>query len=251
MAGFSAYILCTSPRSGSTLLCDLMASTGVAGQADSYFAPDLIAYWMQDLGLHGGPDPFDLPKAQAYQAAVMAAGRGGTQMFGLRLMAGHMPDLQARLGVLYPDHPTDLARITAAFGRVAFLHLHRADKLAQAISFEKARQSGLWHVAPDGTEVERLSPPMTPIYDRAALQAQIARFEQTEAAQDQWFAAQAVQPLRLTYEALAQDPLAVLRRVLEHIGLEPSAAEGCTPGVAKLADATSLDWAERYRAEQG
>ncbi|MEM1201062.1 MAG: Stf0 family sulfotransferase, partial [Pseudomonadota bacterium] len=32
MAGFDAYVICTSPRSGSTLLCKLLAPTGIAGK---------------------------------------------------------------------------------------------------------------------------------------------------------------------------------------------------------------------------
>ena len=37
MAKYESYVLCTSPRSGSTLLCKLLAATGVAGNPDSYF----------------------------------------------------------------------------------------------------------------------------------------------------------------------------------------------------------------------
>ncbi|HBF29284.1 Stf0 family sulfotransferase, partial [Rhizobium sp.] len=31
MAKFSSYVICTSPRSGSTLLCKLLAATGISG----------------------------------------------------------------------------------------------------------------------------------------------------------------------------------------------------------------------------
>jgi len=32
-----AYLVCSTPRSGSTLLCELLKSTGVAGRPDEYF----------------------------------------------------------------------------------------------------------------------------------------------------------------------------------------------------------------------
>ena len=40
-----SYALCATPRSGSTLLCDLLADTGVAGRPDSFFRPQAIAEW--------------------------------------------------------------------------------------------------------------------------------------------------------------------------------------------------------------
>ena len=33
----------------------------------------------------------------------------------------------------------------------------RENKLAQAVSLIKAEQTGLWHIAPDGTELERVA----------------------------------------------------------------------------------------------
>ena len=32
-----SYLICTTPRSGSTLLCELLADTGIAGRPDEYF----------------------------------------------------------------------------------------------------------------------------------------------------------------------------------------------------------------------
>src|SRR5215213_3769543 len=32
-----SYLICTTPRSGSTLLCELLEGTGVAGRPDEYF----------------------------------------------------------------------------------------------------------------------------------------------------------------------------------------------------------------------
>jgi LPS sulfotransferase NodH len=41
-----SYIICTPPRSGSTL-----AATGVAGNPDSYFHRPSISDWLADLGV--------------------------------------------------------------------------------------------------------------------------------------------------------------------------------------------------------
>ncbi|HMF66717.1 MAG TPA: Stf0 family sulfotransferase, partial [Phyllobacterium sp.] len=37
MPAARSYVICGTPRSGSTLLCDLLESTGIAGRPASYF----------------------------------------------------------------------------------------------------------------------------------------------------------------------------------------------------------------------
>ncbi|MEZ0335372.1 MAG: Stf0 family sulfotransferase, partial [Gemmatimonadales bacterium] len=122
-------------------------------------------------------------------------------------------------------------------------------KLGQAISLVKAEQTGLWHVAPDGTEIERLAPPQEPQYDFARLHREVAKLEAYDAAWHAWFDAQGIVPLRIGYESLSADPAATLIRVCAALGLPSPDAEDVKPGVAKLADATSLDWTRRYRAD--
>jgi LPS sulfotransferase NodH len=50
MAKFDSYVICTSPRSGSTLLCKMLTSTGAAGKPDSYFFGTSLEEWLDDLG---------------------------------------------------------------------------------------------------------------------------------------------------------------------------------------------------------
>lgn len=63
------------------------------------------------------------------------------------------------------------------------MHLTRRDKVAQAVSYVKAQQTGLWHAAPDGTELERLSPPQEPAYDASEIRT---RFEEVTAHDHSW-----------------------------------------------------------------
>ena len=82
---YDAYVLCTAPRSGSTLLCKLLAATGVAGHPKSYFHDPSIADWREHVGL---PSAFAGSEREALAElfdAVRMAGRGATDLFGLRL----------------------------------------------------------------------------------------------------------------------------------------------------------------------
>lgn len=239
---FESYIICGTPRTGSTLLCKLLTATGQAGQPDSFFACQFMGDWRAEWQLSGTSD-FE------YLAAAIAAGKGGTEIFGLRLMRESLDGLSQLLGRLYPDLTIDRARIARAFGQTLYIHLSRKDKLAQAISYVKAQQTGLWHVAPDGSELERLSPHQDPRYDRDMIQREVLALEAYDRSWNAWFEAQGIEPLRVTYEALAEHPSATLSRICEVLGF--SKPRSVAPGVAILADDTNREWAHRYRQEHG
>ena len=251
-ARYDAYVLCTSPRSGSTLLCKLLTATGCAGCPASYFHRPSIADWATSVDLPPpAPEADEREALAAIFRAVVVAGSGTTGVFGLRLQRHSFGYFMAKLALLHPDAADDAARFRAAFGRVLFVHLTRGDKIAQAISYVKAEQTGLWHMAPDGTELERLAPPRAPIYDAAAIRASVATMTAYDRDWAAWFEMAGVAPMRLTYDALSADPVDTVAQVLDRLGLDRGAAAGITPGVKKLSDGTNEAWAARFRAEAG
>ncbi len=251
MSRYDSYVICTSPRSGSTLLCKLLAATGVAGKPGSHFHQPAIASWLEYYGLVGEPGETQRQTLERIFAAALAKGRGDTPVFGLRLQRHSFGFFTEQLALLHPGLGSDRVRFEAAFGRTLFVYLTRPDKVDQAVSIVKAEQTGLWHKAPDGTEIERLAAPAEPEYDGAALKAHYEQFTAYDAEWRAWFAAEAIDPLRITYDELSADPGATLRGVVEALGLDPQAADAVVPGVAKLADATSAEWARRFKVENG
>ncbi|MEM8685680.1 MAG: Stf0 family sulfotransferase [Pseudomonadota bacterium] len=234
---------------GSTLLCRLLAATAIAGKPASYFHEPSVAEWANDLDLRLDPA---LPEPQALSRifdAVVSQGSAGTGLFGLRLQRHSFDFFMRKLAVVQPGFQSDQDRLTAAFGRTSFIYLSRRNKVDQAVSYVKAGLSGLWHAAPDGTELERLSEPQPLVYDASRIGASVAQFTAFDRQWEDWFQAEGIAPLRLTYEALAECPQKVLSTVLDHFGLDAGAAAGVQPGVAKLADGVSAEWVRRYRAE--
>ncbi len=243
------YIICSTPRTGSTLLCGLLASTKTAGDPHSFYRRQNIAEWAEEWGLPSrdtvSPHEFDV----AYLEAAIRAGTGGTGVFGLRLMRENLDELSAILDGIFPDLPPDKARFEKAFGRVLYIHLSRENKLAQAVSLIKAEQTGLWHIAPDGTEIERVAPPQEPRYDFERIQRKLAELEAYDAAWNVWFVEQGITPLRIGYERLSVNPAATLASICEALGVLPPIAADVKPGVAKLSDDISVDWVRRYRLD--
>lgn len=246
---FDGYIICGTPRTGSTLLCKLLASTKTAGDPHSFYRRQDVVEWAEEWKLPDRAAMSELEFDAAYLDAAIAAGKGGTGLFGLRLMRENLDELSAILDRIFPKLPSDRARFERAFGNVLYIHLSREDKLAQAVSLIKAEQTGLWHIAPDGTEIERVAPPKEPQYDFERIRREVEELETYDAAWNIWFAEQGITPLRVGYERLSSNPAATLLGICEVLGVQAPNAEDVRPGVAKLSDDTSLDWMRRYRLD--
>ena len=245
---FDGYIICGTPRTGSTLLCNLLASTKL-GNPDSYYGRQFISEWAEEWNLPNRDAMNENEFNISYLDAAIRVGKGGTGIFGLRLMKENLDELSAILDQIYPQLPSDKARLEKAFGNILYIHLSRKNKLAQAISLVKAEQTGLWHIAPDGTEIERLAPPKDPQYDFARIKHEVTKLENYDVAWNSWFAAQHIAPLRIGYERLSANPAATLVGICEALGVQTPNASDVRPGVAKLSDETSLDWMRRYHLD--
>ncbi len=249
MAKYDSYVICTSPRSGSTLLCKLLASTGIAGNPASYFHRPSISNWLQYFDLTPESSTPERSILDTIFKVAIAKGSLDTGIFGLRMQRHSFDFFTEKLATLHRELPTDLLRFHEVFGRTAFLHLTRLDKVEQAISYVKAEQTGLWHMATDGAELERLSSPQAPIYDPDRISVCVDEMKAYDHEWESWFAKENIDRLRITYESLAEQPIKSLIEILEHLGLDRDSASDVIPGVAKMADKTNRDWVLRFRSE--
>jgi trehalose 2-sulfotransferase len=241
----SAYLLCSTPRTGSTLLCGLLESTGVAGHPASYFRrPDedaFVAQWAI-------PRPSDKVSSYGeFLKAALAAGTTDNGVFAARIMWGTLDDLLERLGTVFPDVAgEDLDLLNQAFTRPRFVYLQRHDVLGQAVSLLRAEQTDVWHHA-DGSEPQQLK--QDPIYDFERLRRMIRKIEDDNAAWRKWFASVGIRPYSVAYEDLESDQEAATRGVLEFLELELPPSRTIVGRHTRLRDQLSAEWVERYRAE--
>ena len=239
------YLLCSSPRSGSTLLCDLLARSRVAGAPESYFRPASVPDFSKRWSLELCHQEWD----RSYLDAVRVRGESSTGLFGMRIMWSDMPPFLDRLGVLYPNANGDRERLRSALGIERFVHLARDDKVAQAVSLVIAAQTGLWHRNADGTIRQGGEPAEPPRYDRGRIADELSMLETEQQGWARWFSEQSIAPLSLTYEALSTDPTETTKLVLEHLGVR--SVDVPTVGTAKLATSLNTAWVERFNAEEG
>jgi LPS sulfotransferase NodH len=237
-----SYLICATPRTGSSLLCGLLDSTGVAGHPESWFRRqderEFAASW-------GIADPsngtFDYA---SYFGAAIAAGSTANGIFAARIMWGTMDEVTAHLTHVYPAHAGSAAGLlSAAFGRTRFVYLRREDVVAQAVSLLRAEQTGVWFETAD----ERQEPTAEPCFDFGQACDLVRQIEQDNAAWEAWFTAEGIQPYQVLYEDLDDDPVRIASGVLGFLELDLPAEREITVRHKRLADELSTQWAESYR----
>jgi len=236
-----SYLICATPRTGSTLLCGLLTSSGVAGLPASYFNRRGLHQYAEDWRI---ARPRDGRIDEAYVRAALAAGTTSNGVFGGRIMAETLPELIADLVEAAPGAGTDVEVLSTYFGRLQFVHLRRQDVVAQAVSWAKAMQTHFWHpgeaVEPGGRD---------PHYDEELIGRLVGTIETFEARWATWFAAHSIVPCEVSYEELAADPLSTAHKVLDHLGLRLPPDRHLVVGHRRQADRVNADWAAKFTAE--
>jgi LPS sulfotransferase NodH len=242
----SSYIICGTPRSGSTLLCQLLTQSGVAGSPHSYFREQDIGYWAScwDIDIR---DTTSAAFNQAYLNAMEHHGRVDTGVFGVRIMWPSIATSVVRLNSALGTRLAFPEAFQERFGRTVHIHLRRDDTLSQAVSLVRAQQSGLWHLHDDGSILEGTDAPAPVSFDRMQLANTIGDLQRQERGWSTFFDEHGIVPLRLEYEEFTAQPRRHLARVLSWMGRDPAPAESATIPTAKMADDISRDWIARFR----
>lgn len=240
-----SYMICATPRTGSSLLCGLLDSAAVAGHPESWFRRQdertLASRW-------GITDPVRGTFGYAgYFRAAVAAGSTANSVFAARIMWGTMDEVTANLAPLYPGQAgSGVGLLSAAFGRVRFVYLRRGDVVAQAVSLLRAEQTGVWFETAD----ERQEPAGEPGFDLGQVRELVRRIEDHNAAWEEWFAAEGIRPYPVLYEELDADPVRIASEVLGYLGLDLPAGREITIRHKRLADELSAQWIESYRLHE-
>ncbi|HEY9290410.1 MAG TPA: Stf0 family sulfotransferase [Microlunatus sp.] len=234
-----SYLICGTPRTGSTYLCGLLASTGVTGRPESYFRVEGELEFAQRWGvdLSGG----DVDRRQ-FLAAAVAAGSTPNGVFAARVMWGSLENVVSKIDPDLPAHPRDdLDRLRRAFGpELRFVQLRRQDRLGQAVSWARAEQTAYWQ---QGNVAQA-----EPRFDADQIDELLQTIEEHNAAWRQWFAAAGVQPLMISYEDLIADPDGTIRGLLDQLGIDAGPGIVITAPDRRQADAVNAEWVQRYRA---
>ena len=213
-------LICTHPRSGSTLLGEALYFAGGLGCPLEYFhrgfRPNLAARWNAGTLVD-------------YIRAVHRLRTDPTGMLSVKLFWGDIEALAAELdptnfGDLVGRAPSDVdiqahhkmaAVLAPIFPNPRFIHLERRDRVRQAVSGLTAIQTGVFRI------VSSTEPPVAkaePEYDFDRIDSLVASSDFCHRNWRSFFNAIGVAPITLTYEELISDYAGNIRRTLDALG---------------------------------
>ena len=265
-----SYLVCATPRSGSTLLCQELDKTGVAGHPQEYFEalrrsgvprrpheyfdperhPNIIERLAFREMLEGAPKPNPLWHPDTYDQYLEWALDEGTTpngVFGAKLMWGYLGDFAELLrgidGMARRSLPDLLSR---TFPGLRYVQITRRDKVRQAVSLWKAVQTQAWQrdagASDDGHDGRLLEP----VFSFRAINYLMRQLTAHDASWDAYFLGLGYEPLKVTYEELADSTEGVVHSVLEHLGIAaPQNLQIGPPRLSVQADEVSELWVAR------
>lgn len=270
-----SYLVCATPRSGSSLLCELLKETGVAGRPEEYFEakiktglPPHPGDYLADLpptgaGIRTNPAP---PRAPAYSSLVGLTSyrdhlertrRLGTTengVFAAKIMWGHLPDMRTFARSLPEYESLGLYELLERlFDSPRYVRVTRVDKVRQAVSMWRALQTRSWRL----DQGHKSSEPLELRYHFGGIDHLVRTFRASDLSWNEFFDTHAIDALSISYEdQLTHDPDTAVHAVLDHIGVKAPDGWRAEVPLERQADELSEEWVAAYhrdaaaRAEQ-
>ncbi len=246
------YLILATPRSGSTLLGQGLQATGLAGDPKEFFG-HRMAFWMQRWGA---------PTLTTYAARLTQARATPNGVFGAKLLYRQLLHLEhvARDDPALADLP--LPEILAQlFPNLHLVWVSREDKVRQAISWFKARQTGVWGQDQAQPTVklgaawrrgDELLVPGELVFDYDGITTLFRQAEAEDAAIGRFFADTGIVPFKVNYEEFSARYEETVFDLLHWMGVEvPAGLTLPNPRTVKLADDRTDEWVARVRELHG
>jgi LPS sulfotransferase NodH len=217
-----AYLLCITPRSGSSMLSDVLGQTGGVGMAEEHFptSSDLpLPEWMATC-------------ANLDEVLRMLQANAPSGYFGIK-------------GDLFQMFPLIAEGVFAGPGCIfKHIYLTRRDHVGQAISLTRAIKTNEWHT--------RDAPVPDPDLMFEDVLFYLRYLHEMEADWETIFSALQIAPLRLYYEDLVADPAGAFEKTRQYLDVEwkvdPS---GVVSAYQSVRDRHDPQWIQNLRAQFG
>jgi LPS sulfotransferase NodH len=252
MSPSRSYVIAATPRTGSHLLSGALASTGVAGQPREWLprftaenAPRTALDRMRLVTQPPKEAPHDPEADAAHIRKFIASGTSENGVFGVVLHWVVVQDAARRLQAFLGTEESAPHRVLAsAFPNLSYVWLRRRDKVAQAVSWYKAIQTGVF-VGGRGKGRAGEREPLQ--FDYVKIRHLLSATTNSENAWSSFFSSNGLKPLVLYYEDLSAQYVSTLRSVLDFLQVDAAGVDVASPKHEKQADAQSLEWIEEFK----
>lgn len=227
-----SYTIWFSQRTGSTLLGEALASTGLAGTP---------AEWLH----FQGNDPATMTQEDLEQK--WEAGTTPNGIFGIKIgFEQRWVDAFRALFEL-PEHMTRAEVWSTAFPNCSkHIYMTRRNKVRLAVSWWRAIVSGEWHRRFGEKPQEH---DIADQYNYDAIRHLVLESTMCEAAMEDFFSESNILPLTIVYEDFVQDYEGTVMNILKFLDVETEHVTIAPPAFDKLADDVAEQWVQRFRKE--
>lgn len=233
-----SYTIWFSQRTGSSLLCEALGSTGLAGRPGEW--------------LHGSRLPdYGGAGADTFRKKLWQAGTSADGIFGLKI--AHDPGTKKLIELFRtlsdcPRAPKNEAEVwDCVFPNGRHLFMTRRNKVRLAVSWWRAIQSQEWHRR-TGAATEAKD--FRDAYLFPAIRQLLFEADFREAAAQEFFTQAGIVPMTLVYEDFIADYQGTVHRILDFLGLQSEGKVNIAPpAFDQIADAVSEEWVQRFREE--
>jgi trehalose 2-sulfotransferase len=272
-----SYLVCATPRSGSTLVCQALKETGIAGHPEEYFEallqtgrprrPEQYFIGADDQSIldhleqlrRSDEQPARSPhwSRSAYDRYLEWALEAGTTdngVFGAKLMWGYFGDFVSLLRNIPTYRDLPLAELLpTVFPNLSFVRVVRANKVRQAVSLWKAVQTASWRQEdgqsnggdpPYKTYLASHGPQLRFHYRAISHLLDVILAE--EASWDAFFEHTQIKPELVLYENFYADYEEATRNIVQRLGLALPADWQAKPRMKRQSTGINDDWARRF-----
>lgn len=273
MRPICTYLICATPRSGSTLLCEALTNTGMAGYPKEYFEalkatalprrpkeyfttlsnPD-VTHLLGDYSRLDHASASQTVRAMStyahYLAHVLEEGTTSNGVFGAKVMWGYFGDFLGNLREIpaYKEMPVPDLPATV-FPNLQYIKVVRLNTISQAVSLWRAIQTWTWRVDEATSAAHGIG------HEKRALQFHfeaidhlVQQIEEHNRAWQQFFDAACIRPYTVVYEDLVANYEATALHLLQYLGISfPENLVFAERLMKQQADALSKEWVGRYQ----
>ena len=240
-------LLCATHRTGSNLLEQYFRATEMAGKPREYYGLELAAELAQAKNL---PDPDRC--FLDYHRAILDKWTGPNGVFAAKIMWSHLEIVHARVaadpqGASFTGL-TPWQTVTKLHPSPKVVWMTRKDKVRQAVSMVRAKQTGVFSTAHLDTGRKQEATPAE--YDFHLIKFYLEKFTKEDELWEALFKEAKVSPVRVVFEDFIKNPQDATIGILKSVGLpEPKAWKWPKIQIRNQSDETTGEWCARYRQD--
>ncbi|MCA9923755.1 MAG: hypothetical protein KC421_15365 [Anaerolineales bacterium] len=233
MESVQSYLVCGVQNSGSSVLCDALKNTQIAGIPEEYFLIWEEGWWAQN---------HNLLSRQSYLDIVLEKGYTPNGVFGGKILWHYFKDMMEKVRAL-PSYKNmdDTSIMAQLFHNPKYIWIVRRDKVQQAIDWAIAAQTGVHNA--QHRSLNDLE------FDYTLIDNLHRLIEFGEQGWTNYFEHAHVTPLTIVYEDFVSNYNQSIKSILTYLDIDTTTSkEVLTKAPQTLTQSTSYqnDWRTRY-----